>query len=158
TAPLRPLLFEGPLPADGLHQPLLTEPWRFERGFVERVAVRTEPFRERGADLFRLAPVRWAWFAFNADEGGDVYGTWHARLARCPLLARLKTLDLSGHHFDAPASGTHRLLRSPHLARLERLYLRYGFGLDDVGFLDPATVRLLASSTTLPCLRLLDLA
>jgi len=36
--------------------------------------------------------------------------------------------------------------------------LRYGFGLDDVGFVDPSTVRLLASRKYLPSLRLLDLS
>jgi uncharacterized protein (TIGR02996 family) len=156
--PLRPLLLECELPSDECCPPLLGHPWQFRRGFVERVALRVETFLEHADRLFRLAPVRAVWFAFDQEEGEDVNGEDHARLAGSPFLARLTTLDLSGHVFDHPLEGTHALLTSPHLAGLRSLYLRYGFGLDDTGFLDGKTLRLLGSGKYLTHLEYLDLS
>jgi len=158
VAPLRPLLFDQPLPTDEFCPPLMERAWQFRRGFVERVALRVSAFLERADEVFRLAPVRGVWFAFDQAEGEDVTGKDHAKLAGSPFLARLETLDLSGHTFDGDVAGTHALLTSPHLADLRHLYLRYGFGMDDCGFVERQTLELLCSGKYLRHLTRLDLS
>jgi len=85
VAPLRPLLFDQPLPTDEFCPPLMERAWQFRRGFVERVALRVSAFLERADEVFRLAPVRGVWFAFDQAEGEDVTGKDHAKLAGSPF-------------------------------------------------------------------------
>jgi uncharacterized protein (TIGR02996 family) len=155
--PLRRLLWKKEMPRDDSCSARMSRPWLFSRGFVEAVAISHRTYFRHAKKLFSLAPVRDIWFVFDQDEGEDVNGKEHARLARSPHLARLRTLDLSGHIFDFPREGTEKLLASPHLHRLETLYLRYGYGCDDCGFIQRKTVELLASGQCLPGLRCLDL-
>src|SRR5205814_10103987 len=93
-------------------------------------------FLGRGAEPFRRAPVRRVRLL---DAGRHI-----ARLAQCPLLARVRELDLCGN--DLGNGGVNVLLRSPHLAGVEELDLSFN-GVCDAG------VRLIARSGSLPELR-----
>jgi uncharacterized protein (TIGR02996 family) len=88
--------------------------FNFRRGFLHRFTMRVEGFRKFAAKLFAAAPVVELWF----PEEGDEYG----RLADRRELARVRSLDLR-YHLATPGAedGMEELLRSPHLAGLQRL-------------------------------------
>lgn len=112
----------------------------FRRGLLDTVSVDAQTFLASGDELFRRAPVRRVRFL---DAGRHM-----ARLAACPLLARVRELDLTGN--DLGNGGVNLLLRSPHLTQVALLDLSFN-GLCDGG------VRLLARADTLPRLRALYL-
>lgn len=112
----------------------------YRRGLLDSVSVDAQTFLARGDDLFRRAPIRRVRFL---DAGRHT-----ARLAGCPLLARVRELDFSGN--DLGNGGVNLLLRSPHLGQVALLDLSFN-GVCDGG------VRLLATADTLPRLRALYL-
>jgi uncharacterized protein (TIGR02996 family) len=116
----------------------------FERGFVELVRADARTFLDRAELVFRAAPVR----RVKLDRAVGLA----RRLATCPALARLLTLDLSGNSLfnggavvlaGCPAlagletlvlarngvgiSGAVALARSPYLGGLEKLDLRHNY-------------------------------
>lgn len=112
--------------------------FEFRRGLLDTVSVDAATFLARGGDLFRRTPVRRLRLL---DAGRHVAG-----LAQCPLLARVRELDLCGN--DLGNGGVNVLLRSPHLTCVEELDLSFN-GVSDGG------VRLIARSGSLPELRAL---
>jgi hypothetical protein len=86
----------------------------FRRGFLHRFTMRVDGFRKHAAKLFAKAPVVELWF----PEDGDQYG----QLAGRRELTRVRSLDLR-YHMATPGAedGMEELLRSPHLAGLQRL-------------------------------------
>lgn len=85
----------------------------FHRGFIDEIATTAEGFLTHAETLFRLAPIREVHLS-------DV-GSYAARLAGCPYLARLRYLDLSGTELSD--SGAVLLANSPYLAGLTGLNL-----------------------------------
>ena len=110
--------------------------FEFRRGLLDAVSVDAATFLARGDELFRRAPVRRVRLL---DAGRHL-----ARLAQCPLLARVRELDLCGN--DLGNGGVNVLLRSPHLAGVEELDLSFN-GVCDAG------AQLIARSAALPQLR-----
>jgi len=94
--------------------------WEYSRGFVETVEAEAETFLDGAETLFGRAPVRrvrlhWPpWLRFTSSVV--------PRLADCPSLARLTTLDLSGNFLGS--DGLQSLLASPWLTHLTALDLR----------------------------------
>ncbi len=83
------------------------------RGFPERVVGSAEAFREHAEEVAALAPVRSLVLAKSSSES-------IVRLARSPVLARLRELNIS----DGIDTATLRALgESPHAAHLEQLEL-----------------------------------
>ena len=97
--------------------------WQWSRGSVEHVTVWANTLIERGEELFAIAPIR---SLRLLAEAGDM-----PKLAECPLLQRIETLDLGAQEDrSSPYRGTwHRdralsaLLGSPHLTNLRNLKL-----------------------------------
>jgi uncharacterized protein (TIGR02996 family) len=93
---------------------------RFQRGFLEQGEIATAALVDHAERLFQFAPLlhqlalRWAWV--------DV-----ERLARCPSLARVRSLDLSNHAQGSRlgAERLAKLLDSPYLGGLQALNLSY---------------------------------
>ncbi len=83
----------------------------FHRGFVETIIVDARTFIRRGDVLFRLAPVRHAWFV---DIGSSL-----ATLMASPHLARLSAMTIFAHHMNE--SLTRGLVDSPFLGGLRSL-------------------------------------
>jgi uncharacterized protein (TIGR02996 family) len=129
----------GPLPS-------LAYTWTVRRGFVERVAVNVNTFLSAAEEVCRAAPVaaielfgqfkRW-----RGDRGARA-------LARCPLLARVTSLDLE--HNLLTVRGVRSLAASPYGRRLTALQLARNL-LGDEG------VALLARSRLAGRLKHLDL-
>src|SRR5262249_895818 len=92
----------------------LVRAFEFRRGFVEWVRLDAQGLLRHGAELFRRAPVRHLALYGGGGRAGAV--------ADCPLLARVRALDL-GYPAGDPG-GLAALLRSPHLAGLTSLRLR----------------------------------
>jgi uncharacterized protein (TIGR02996 family) len=92
----------------------LVRNYAFRRGFVESVECRPEGFLKNADRLLRHAPIRHATLSLRRGHG--------ARLAACPALARIPSLEL--HCTGNDPSGLARLLDSPHLAGLRTLKLR----------------------------------
>jgi uncharacterized protein (TIGR02996 family) len=126
------------LPAWTEHLRELAVGFEFRRGLLDTVSVDAATFLARGEELFRRAPIRRLRLL---DAGRHV-----AQLAQCPLLARVRELDLCGN--DLGNGGVNVLLRSPHLTRVEELDLSFN-GVSDGG------VRLIARGGSLPELRAL---
>jgi uncharacterized protein (TIGR02996 family) len=121
----------APLQRLGLDAP------RFSRGFVEQGTLAAAALVDRAEPLFRLAPLlrhlalRWTWVEID-------------RLAACPSLARIQSLDLSNEGQGSKLDAEHlaRLLKSPYLGGMHTLNLSYNpLGLEGI--------HVLASS---PCL------
>jgi uncharacterized protein (TIGR02996 family) len=104
----------------------LTEDYEFRRGFVEAIAIVADFFLQRAEVLFRAAPVREVRLCDPCEKIG--------KLAACPHLGRLRTLDLSGLLLDSVCA--RELLSSPHLGRLQKLGLS-GLGLAAIDFVLP---------------------
>jgi uncharacterized protein (TIGR02996 family) len=109
------------------------------RGLVEGVTLPARRFLEHGEQLLALAPVH----SVKLTDARRALG----ELAKCPLLARLSGLDLSGNELQADDV---RSLLSPHLSGLRRLDLSD----NPIG---PAGVKALAASPHLAGLRRLAL-
>jgi uncharacterized protein (TIGR02996 family) len=93
----------------------MAQQWTFCRGFVEEIEVAAAVFLKCGERLFDAAPVRSVKLVRVGLSG--------PRLAACPALARVGSLDLSGSHLWA--SHLALLLTSPHLAGLRELSLAH---------------------------------
>jgi uncharacterized protein (TIGR02996 family) len=125
-------------------------PWpndTFTRGFVEEARLHPRPFILWGRELFDLAPLTGVNFPVK-----DLATL--RRLADCPHLSRLRSLDVSGGQVGSVAigdAGATVLADSPHLAGLEELDLCRA-NLTDAG------ARALARSRAFPGLRVLDLS
>jgi uncharacterized protein (TIGR02996 family) len=101
----------------------LAEEWSWRRGCVERVTLWADALLTHGEELFALAPIREVRLLM---ETGDA-----VRLAACPLLRYVETLDLgrdspesfliSAYQRDRPLQ---HLFASPHLSRLQCVRLR----------------------------------
>jgi uncharacterized protein (TIGR02996 family) len=89
----------------------------FERGFPTRVQDVPGKFLDRGHELWAVAPF----FRLFFWEGWQPGPNRDAELARCPHLARIRSLDLQG--VPSSTDGLAALLASPHLAGLHRLGL-----------------------------------
>jgi uncharacterized protein (TIGR02996 family) len=89
----------------------------FERGFPARVQDHPGKFLDRGHELWAVAPFSrlFFWEGWRAGENRD------GELARCPHLARIRSLDIQG--VPSSTDGLAALLASPHLAGLHRLGL-----------------------------------
>lgn len=112
--------------------------WTFRRGFIEGVNVAAPTFLSRAADLFAAAPIRHVRLVSIGPNA--------PRLAACPALARVASLDLAGCR---PGPGQLAvLLASPYLTRLETLNLRND-GLWSSGVEVLVQSRVLASLTRL---------
>jgi uncharacterized protein (TIGR02996 family) len=122
------------------------KPYSFSRGFVEHLELEATTFTARGEELFRLTPLRSVHFP---DE------EWYEELAACPLLLRLRRLDLTASGLTTGFRGIHDFLASPNLANIEHLVLQ---GMDDNAHLDPTGVETLARNAHLSHLRHLDLS
>jgi uncharacterized protein (TIGR02996 family) len=85
----------------------------FERGFVATVNISAELFLQRGAELFRAAPVRHLALDGVGDSG--------AALAESPLLLPLRSLLIVNQRLDDAAAQA--LAASPFLANLTLLNL-----------------------------------
>jgi uncharacterized protein (TIGR02996 family) len=85
----------------------------FERGFVGKVSLGARKLLTHGAKLFALAPIR----RLRLIRLGSS-GVTPEEVAACPLLARLRGLELIGR-LDAEQMQT--LLKSPHLAQIVSL-------------------------------------
>jgi uncharacterized protein (TIGR02996 family) len=118
--------------------------WGFRRGFVEEVTLPAAAFAERGAEVFRLAPVLHARLTHLHSAYSSVLHAVPLE-ALTGLLARLRSLDVSENQLppsalDAlgganaplrltalkaslPPDGALGLLTSPSLGRLESLDL-----------------------------------
>jgi uncharacterized protein (TIGR02996 family) len=113
----------------------------FSRGFLDILTARTLAFLERGAELFRLTPVRHLRLLHAAESikelaaspnlarvpildfrAGDLAAKDLAELAKSQHLRRLKTLDL-GHNRIGWGDGVKQLATSPHLIGLTALHL-----------------------------------
>jgi uncharacterized protein (TIGR02996 family) len=93
----------------------LVQDWWFQRGFIEVVAMHARAFLGYAQLVFRLAPVCEVRLS---NASGKM-----ARLADCPQLERLVTLDLSNNPIRD--DGLQELLGSPYLGRLQTVYLGY---------------------------------
>jgi uncharacterized protein (TIGR02996 family) len=122
------------------------KPYAFCRGFVEELELEAATFIDRGEELFAMTPLRGVRLP---DE------EWYEVLAACPLLLRLKSLDLTGSGLTSGFRGIHDFLASPNLGRIEHLILQ---GMDDNAHLDPTGVDTLAKNPHLLHLRHLDLS
>lgn len=113
----------------------LVEAVDFRRGVPDSVSVDAATFLERGTELFQRLRVR----RLALRDAAPVL----TKLAACPLLARVRELDLC--NCDLGNGGLERLVRSPFLNALEGL---------DLGFnkLDDAGADALARSSGLPAL------
>jgi uncharacterized protein (TIGR02996 family) len=88
--------------------------WR--RGFPEEVAVGVRKFLDHGEEIFRLAPLRAVkLLRLNQTSNGP------ADVAACPLLEKLRGLDLQGSLLGD--EGLAALLGSPYLGHVEELRL-----------------------------------
>jgi uncharacterized protein (TIGR02996 family) len=99
------------------------EPWlfsdhgpthAFRRGFLEVMEVWTETFLASGAELLSQTPLRDVTFPSLDSRLCD-------QLAQWPLLLRLEGLGLGVH--EQRGGGLDRLLASPYLANLRRLFV-----------------------------------
>jgi uncharacterized protein (TIGR02996 family) len=114
--------------------------WEFCRGFIERIEIDDEPFLKHAETLFRRLPLR----AVRLRGRSEL-----AALARCPQLARVETLDLSGNALRDPH--LQHLLVSRHLQRLTGLSLASNS-------LETPTIQALLREKVLARLRWLDLS
>jgi uncharacterized protein (TIGR02996 family) len=89
--------------------------WEFHRGLIESILVDAATFVKRGADLFKLAPIRRVRFS-DATE-------CFPALMDTPLLAQVHEIDLSGAELGN--GGPNVLARSPYLTSLEVLHLGF---------------------------------
>jgi uncharacterized protein (TIGR02996 family) len=96
----------GPLQKLGVHS------WVLRRGLVEAVTLSARKLLEHAEDLFTLAPI-------HTVKLRDVHHVIH-KLAACPLLRRLRGLDLSDNQLGAAQV---RALLTPHLSGLRHLVL-----------------------------------
>jgi Leucine-rich repeat (LRR) protein len=86
--------------------------WVLRRGLVERVTMPARRFLQHGEQILALAPVHSVSLRLARRDVGA--------LAACPLLARLRGLDLSGNNLKE--ADVRRLL-TPHLSGLQQLDL-----------------------------------
>jgi uncharacterized protein (TIGR02996 family) len=112
----------------------------FRRGVPDSVSVHAVAFLADGEELFRRARVRRLRLLDAARE--------LPRLIACPLLARVRELDLCGTGLGN--GGVNLLVRSPFLKQVQALDLGFD-GLDDAG------ANALARADTLPGLTALAL-
>src|SRR5262245_2948341 len=89
--------WSGPLPG-------LAAQWEFRRGFPEFVRLEAKVFLARADELFAAVPVRHVEFL-------DVHGHL-PKLSKCPHLARLTELTVSGSYAGSVAPKA--LAHSPH--------------------------------------------
>jgi uncharacterized protein (TIGR02996 family) len=133
-------------------------PWRatwlrnraeFRRGFVEEVEVCPRKFLRRPDRLFASRPIRWLGLREWVND------TQCARLARLPLLLRLRWLSFSLGR-GVMTTGLGRLLASPYLANLEGLVIDIPSARETdwgIGSIRPEQLRRLAESPHLGRLR-----
>jgi uncharacterized protein (TIGR02996 family) len=110
----------------------------FRRGVPDSVSVAAATFLARGADLFDRLHIR----RLRLLDVSAVV----PKLVACPLLARVRELDLCGSELGN--GGLHALSRSPFLADLDALDLGFN-GLDDAGVVQLAASSLLPNLTRL---------
>jgi uncharacterized protein (TIGR02996 family) len=89
------------------------EEWRFQRGFVEHIRIRSEDLLTHAERLFKLTPLRSLHFRLRLKDVPD--------LAACPQLRWVETLDFSRSTFNDRS--LQQLLLSPYLERLTALDL-----------------------------------
>jgi uncharacterized protein (TIGR02996 family) len=89
----------------------------FERGFPAVATVKPDELLDRGDQLWAVTPIRRLslWEGWQPGENRD------AELTRCPHLARVRSLNLTG--VPSSTDGLAALLASPHLAGLHSLGL-----------------------------------
>jgi uncharacterized protein (TIGR02996 family) len=89
------------------------EDWEYRRGFIEVITITAESFFRQAEVIFQTAPVR----------GVRLQKAEHTtnRLAACPHLERINTLDLGGSLIGDDGLG--ELLSSSYLGRLRELGL-----------------------------------
>ena len=104
-------------------RPLVTD-YEFRRGFVEEVRLDARRFPANAAALFRAAPIRQLLLERPRYGAPPAPPLDPNRLAACPELARVKSLNVDLTDGDALAA----LLGSPHLTNLTSLRLRVGDG------------------------------
>lgn len=119
----------------------LATSWKFSRGFLERITIRGEDFLTHAERLFDFAPIRNVHLLLHLRDA--------PRLAACPFLQRIETLDFRRCHLNDRA--LQHLLASPNLTRLRALNLG-GNNINTPG------VRSLIDSPVLAGLRRLDLS
>jgi uncharacterized protein (TIGR02996 family) len=113
--------------------------WEFCRGFIERIEIDDEPFLKHASALFQRLPVR----AVRLRGRSEL-----TALARCPQLARVETLDLSGNALND--GRLQPLFGSPYLQRLTGLSLASNL-------IETPTIAALKQENFLARLRWLDL-
>lgn len=119
----------------------IAEEWKFERGFIEHLAIRGENLFTHAERLFEFAPLR------------SLHPLMHFKdvphLAACPQLQGVEALDFHRCHLNDRA--LQHLLTSPYLTRLHTLDL-VGNGITTAG------MQTLLHSHLFPRLRRLDLS
>lgn len=145
--PRRPELIDREAELIAAHRPRWTAHLRdlpiggnFRRGVLDSVSVDAAALLERGDELFRRVPIR----HLRLQDAAELM----PKLARCPLLAAVRELDLCAN--DLGNDGVNLLARSAYLKNLEALHL----GLNGIG---DAGVAALARSSGLPALTSLAL-
>jgi uncharacterized protein (TIGR02996 family) len=92
--------------------------YRFRRGFVEELGLRTEQFLDHAAQLGAAAPLRILKLKFDPESTPSLR-EMQRRLTECPYLRQLNGLEIRSRYLDP--TGLLQLLRSPHLDRLREL-------------------------------------
>lgn len=146
----------------------IAEDWRFTRGFIERICIRSESLLTHAERLFDLAPLRSLHLLIPRNEITHLAACpqlhWVSSLdfSRCqlndrslqqlltsPRLDRLTALNLDGNDINTP--GIRALIRSPLFSRLQCLDLSRNRALGDTA------ARLLAYETPVNSLEVLSL-
>jgi len=152
-------------------QPLhgIAEDWRFSRGFVEHIRIRSDNLLTNAESLFDFAPLSSLHLLLHRNDVPKLAACpqlhWVSALdfSRCqlndrslqqlltsPHLDQLSALNLDGNDINTP--GIQALIRSPLFARLQRLDLSRNRALGDTA------ARLLAQANPANSLKVLSLA
>jgi uncharacterized protein (TIGR02996 family) len=99
--------------------------FRFQRGFVECLAISLNTYLPQAAAISEATPLRDLEVSSEEEDDGPPVGA----LADCPQLARLTTLGLNFD--DLPPDQLRRVFESPHLRGLRELSIR-GWLADEV--------------------------